>query len=322
VTRTVSAFARLALKGLSKASPPRRLRPASVGRPEDPAGASLRRPGCSAWPRRSTATGCWCGCCGASRPAGARQARTGAGGPLPPGHCQARPPSSPGPLRGPSRAPPAGRGCCAGEAAARRDDPPPGRGRRPCVRWRRRLRPLTCLPAPPQPLRFAAASIRTRAVRLAFAWPPPGGGPARPGRAAGAAGQGLSGPRRGGRRAWSGRGRLLLAPPAGGALAAVRPEFRPAGRSLPGLGRARRAPCSRRWRRPDRPPAAGPLDGLTAPGLVSAPGLAAALPAAAPVRRTLLRRRPARRGGSAPVASGAYVGEHWMASFAVYLLDT
>ena len=64
------------------------------------------------------------------------------------------------------------------------------------------------------------------------------------------------------------------------------------------------------------------LDGLALSRAWALRGIAAALPAREPARRVLLgaaERHAA--AGLARVASGDYLGEHWLASFAVYLLS-
>jgi hypothetical protein len=65
------------------------------------------------------------------------------------------------------------------------------------------------------------------------------------------------------------------------------------------------------------------LDGLNLSRAWCMRGIAAALPAHDPARRVLVEsaRRHARTG-LAHVASGDYAGEHWLASFAVYMLST
>jgi hypothetical protein len=51
--------------------------------------------------------------------------------------------------------------------------------------------------------------------------------------------------------------------------------------------------------------------------------IAAALPKTDPARRSLARSARAHAADAlALVASGDYAGEHWLASFAVYLLST
>ena len=52
-------------------------------------------------------------------------------------------------------------------------------------------------------------------------------------------------------------------------------------------------------------------------------GIAAALPPDDPVRKILVESSTRHtEAGLRHVASGDYVGEHWLASFAVYLLST
>jgi hypothetical protein len=65
------------------------------------------------------------------------------------------------------------------------------------------------------------------------------------------------------------------------------------------------------------------LDGLNLSRAWSMQGVAVALPADAPARKALLEAA-ARHAEAAleHVASGDYAGEHWLASFAVYLLST
>jgi hypothetical protein len=65
------------------------------------------------------------------------------------------------------------------------------------------------------------------------------------------------------------------------------------------------------------------LDGLNLSRAWAMRAVAAALPADDPARKALAQSA-ARHAGAAlkHVASGDYVGEHWLASFAVYLLDT
>jgi len=73
----------------------------------------------------------------------------------------------------------------------------------------------------------------------------------------------------------------------------------------------------------DRPhrPAAVHLDGLNLSRAWCLRSLAAALPADDPVRRTLLQSADRHaEAGLAHVASGDYVGEHWLASVAVVLV--
>lgn len=51
--------------------------------------------------------------------------------------------------------------------------------------------------------------------------------------------------------------------------------------------------------------------------------IASALPQGDPARRVLIQAADAHaKAGLAFVASGDYAGEHWLASFAVYLLAT
>jgi len=50
--------------------------------------------------------------------------------------------------------------------------------------------------------------------------------------------------------------------------------------------------------------------------------IAAALPATDPARKALMQAADAHaRAGLEHIASGQYMGEHWLASFAVYLLS-
>ncbi len=63
------------------------------------------------------------------------------------------------------------------------------------------------------------------------------------------------------------------------------------------------------------------LDGLNLVRAWTMRGIASALPAADPRRARLLKLADAHAAsGLARVASGHYEGEHWLASFAVYLL--
>jgi hypothetical protein len=65
------------------------------------------------------------------------------------------------------------------------------------------------------------------------------------------------------------------------------------------------------------------LDGLNLSRAWCMRSIASALPAGDPAR-AVLSRSAARHAGAAlaHVASGDYAGEHWLASFAVYLLST
>jgi hypothetical protein len=64
------------------------------------------------------------------------------------------------------------------------------------------------------------------------------------------------------------------------------------------------------------------LDGLNLSRAWGMKGVAAALPADDPARKTLTAAAERHaEAGLKHVASGDYVGEHWLASFAVYLLD-
>lgn len=64
------------------------------------------------------------------------------------------------------------------------------------------------------------------------------------------------------------------------------------------------------------------LDGLALSRAWALRGIAAALPAQAPERRVLLAAAERHAAaGLARVASGDYLGDHWLASFAVYLLS-
>jgi hypothetical protein len=63
------------------------------------------------------------------------------------------------------------------------------------------------------------------------------------------------------------------------------------------------------------------LDGLNLSRAWALRGVAAALPADDPVRKVLVESAARHAAAALPhIASGEYVGEHWLASFAVYLL--
>jgi hypothetical protein len=65
------------------------------------------------------------------------------------------------------------------------------------------------------------------------------------------------------------------------------------------------------------------LDGLNLSRAWCMRSIAQALPPSDPARRVLARAGEAHAAaGLAHVASGDYAGEHWLASFAVYLLST
>jgi hypothetical protein len=65
------------------------------------------------------------------------------------------------------------------------------------------------------------------------------------------------------------------------------------------------------------------LDGLNLSRAWTMRSIASALPAKDPARRALSAAADLHtRAGLAHVGSGDYVGEHWLASFAVYLLST
>ncbi len=65
------------------------------------------------------------------------------------------------------------------------------------------------------------------------------------------------------------------------------------------------------------------LDGLNLSRAWCMRSIAAALPRNDPARKVLARAATAHaKAGLAHVASGNYEGEHWLASFAVYMLTT
>lgn len=103
-----------------------------------------------------------------------------------------------------------------------------------------------------------------------------------------------------------------------------RPDFaRWLADALPGLARGEPATLLKPATVSDRTdPQIVHLDGLNLSRAWCMRGVAAALPADAPARRVL--EESARRHAAAAlrhVASGDYAGEHWLASFAVYLLS-
>lgn len=90
-------------------------------------------------------------------------------------------------------------------------------------------------------------------------------------------------------------------------------------RFLPELPTALRSPVTPGDR---RDPKFVHLDGLNLSRAWALRGVAAALPARDPERKILLAAAARHaRAGLAHVASGNYLGEHWLATFAVYLLD-
>jgi Protein of unknown function (DUF2891) len=65
------------------------------------------------------------------------------------------------------------------------------------------------------------------------------------------------------------------------------------------------------------------LDGLNLSRAWALRGVAAALPADDPSRKVLVASADRHAAAALPhVASGEFVGEHWLASFAVYLLTS
>jgi hypothetical protein len=104
-----------------------------------------------------------------------------------------------------------------------------------------------------------------------------------------------------------------------------REEFRAwLGRALPGLARGEPRSLFEPARVTDRSdPQLVHLDGLNLSRAWCLRGVAAALPEGDPARKALAASAARHaRAGLAHVASGEYAGEHWLASFAVYLLTT
>jgi hypothetical protein len=95
-------------------------------------------------------------------------------------------------------------------------------------------------------------------------------------------------------------------------------------RFLPGIGRGEPAILLQPAHVTDRSdPKLVHLDGLNLSRAWCMRSIAAALPAGDPARRVLTESAALHaREGLSHVASGDYVGEHWLASFAAYLLST
>jgi hypothetical protein len=124
----------------------------------------------------------------------------------------------------------------------------------------------------------------------------------------------------------AGRRRFLLAQPDGSgpdAAGTAAAEFRAwLGRALPGLARGEPKSLFTPAQVTDRTdPQLVHLDGLNLSRAWCLHGLARALPADDPARKVLAEAAARHaEAGLRHVASGDYVGEHWLASFAVYLL--